>query len=175
MTFDELVINADNLVDDNYTDTQYKAWFQACQDIELLEYLYLPTEAVITRVDDYFPLPSDTKELIAIKEEDDLGYYEVFADRIYVDDDVELTEINIRYDRIPTDIAVGSFVPDIPSQFHSLYYYYAAMASQFSEDEAERVNQATALFNRGLSTLAKVMRRKRNEEKNMTQWTVRRS
>lgn len=173
MTFPEMVTAVNELIDDSYSNSQYKEWFQMCQDNELLDYLYLPTEVVLTRVGDSFVLPENLKSVIKIQEEVSLGDYEIFAGKVIVSSSVSLSSITLRYDRYPEDIQNATdFEPDIPRRYHRLYVLYAGMMAQINDEETERYAQIKDAFVRAKAFLQGDMHKAKQVEVKRRGWTV---
>lgn len=145
-----------------------------CQDNEMLTFLYLPTQIVLDRQpDNSYILPTNFRELIEIVDAYLLGSYEIFGNKIYVDDTNSTTSVTVRYNRYPSRISNATdFTPDIPVHYHTMYSLYAGMMAQINDEEPERYSVIKDAFVRAKSMMVDDMSKQKSRETRATGWTV---
>lgn len=164
----DLLRRVKTILDDEPDNIDIIDWFNTCQNT-LTDILYFPTLATITKTNDKFYLPSNYNgELSVISPS--LESYHIYDNYIKFDDSDKYSTMDISYNRLPTEITNNpDTIPDIPTQFHDVYVYFAAMQAMHPEEEPERYAMYREDYNRMLLKIQKYMGKTRPKYGN---WTV---
>lgn len=169
----ELIERVADLIDDEIENKQAVDWFNQCQNEAVSSELYLPKRVTLVANDQgHYKLPDDYKDDLKIL--DMTLPYMVVGDTIYVDGGTP--NLDITYDSFPRDIPNDpTFVPDIPTKFHSLYIFYAASMYMLMDEELERYQTYNYEFEKakeGLLASAENMRKLSVKRNNIKAWKV---
>ena len=139
-TVSELFRRTQTLIDDALDNINMVDWFNQCQD-NILDLLYLPTMVVLTKdtATSKFLVPSNCNGELKILVPNTVECYNIYDEQLYFTGEEDTETITVSYNKMPTIITNNpAQIPDIKSQFHDIYVFYASMMAMSADEEPEK-------------------------------------
>lgn len=179
-TVKDMIRRASSKMDDSLDNTDFIDWFNDCQN-EQMDILFLPSDKTITKLPTAtgFVIPNDVVSLLDVYVGGNIldprrGEY-TRMNNLLVLADKSVNTIHIVYNKKPAEIKNNpDQVPEIPSQFHRIFEFYACMMAMLADEEHERYQGFYSQYITTRIQLEKYMARQRSIYRPLNAWGVER-